>query len=394
MTKDLASDPPSDIHQHPTERDDEGSLGIPSNDDHPSIIPPQSGETRDDVGSQKRAVSSAELFNRFRDQIGGTSRQIWGLHIRIGAVTFLVGETSIGKTVFLYNLAYHLAKGIEFLGIGPEGPVRVLYVDFESNEEVMVEHFSAIGTAEGWDFFELSQDARGQALVDQLREEIRSGTYDLVIIDPLMEAFPVKDENDNIQANAQMLAFRELARSTNVAVVLVHNSGLTKRRRGKFLGRGATSRLDRADVGINVYFTKDGGRELKIAKARGPNLNDKIRFRFAEDLGFELIECSGSNPALESTLQTQTVDILRTETSQGRPEMERKTFLKYLNILERSAESQALDRALRRNIATGALSRPQKGKYALPLATSEPSPQAHEAQSSMAEEEEEVNLAD
>jgi RecA-family ATPase len=68
-------------------------------------------------------------------------------------VTLFVGETSAGKTVFLHNLAYHLATGKEFLGITPVRPMRVLYVDYETPSEVLVEHFTNIGVSEGWDFY-------------------------------------------------------------------------------------------------------------------------------------------------------------------------------------------------------------------------------------------------
>ena len=74
-------------------------------------------------------------------------------------VTFFVGETSAGKTVFLHNLAHHLATGREFLGMTPPRPLKVLYVDFETPPEVLAEHLTVMGVPEGWDFFEFEGEA-------------------------------------------------------------------------------------------------------------------------------------------------------------------------------------------------------------------------------------------
>jgi RecA-family ATPase len=105
----------------------------------------------------------------------------------------------------------------------------VLYLDFESYADIFAEHLSAIGTAPGWDFLDLKEVEPGETLIKQLESLTPSDKYDVIIIDPLMEAYPVRDENDNALASSQMLAFRKLARTTNAGVIVVHNSGLRKR---------------------------------------------------------------------------------------------------------------------------------------------------------------------
>lgn len=70
--------------------------------------------------------------------------------------------------------------------------------------------------------------------------------YHVIIIDPLMEAYPVESENDNAMGSQQMLAFRRLARETNAGVIVVHNSGRPRPKgneAGKFFGRGAMKPL-------------------------------------------------------------------------------------------------------------------------------------------------------
>ena len=208
-------------------------------------------------------------------------------------------------------------------------------------------------------------DMRGPALMTQLERMIVEGKYDVLIVDPLMEAYPVKDENDNTEANTQMLACRRVAQRTRAAVITVHNSGI-KSRKGKFKGRGASSRVDRADVSMNFMILNETNRLIQVTKARGSNLNDSIKFRFAGDLGYELIESTGSNPGMELEFQVKTLAAVREEASQGRHEVERKSFMTRLGIQEKSSQAQALDRALSRNLANGSLIRPRKGVYALP----------------------------
>jgi len=145
-------------------------------------------------------------------------------------------------------------------------------------------------TVAGWDFYEPPGLTRGGPLMAELKRVAAGGSYDVVIIDPLMEAYPVKDENDNAEATTQMLAIRTLARSTKAAVIAVHNSGLRKGKRNpKFLGRGATARVDRADVSLNFTAVGENERELHVAKARGKNLDQRIRFKFAGQLGYQLM---------------------------------------------------------------------------------------------------------
>ena len=68
---------------------------------------------------------------------------------------------------------------------------------------------------------------------------------------------------------------------------------------------------------------------------------------------------------MEVDFQMKTLETVREEASQGRHEVERKTFMVKLGIQDRSSQAQALDRALSRNIVNGSLARPRKGVYAL-----------------------------
>jgi hypothetical protein len=209
--------------------------------------------------------------------------------------------------------------------------------------------------------------------MEALKMTVRTGRYDVVLIDPLVEAIPVKDENDNAAANLQMLAFRDLARSTGAAVIVVHNSGhRTTKRSQKFKARGATARVDRADITINFNWRSDTERTLHVVKSRGSSLNEHMTVKFTHDFGYEVVESSAPSASVVDSFRVSTLAIVNEEAASGRSEVERKTFMERLNVRTGTAQEQALDRALRANTMAGALAKPRKGTYSLPLEESIP----------------------
>ena len=98
-----------------------------------------------------------------------------------------------------------------------------------------------------------------------------------------------------------MLAFRKLARSKKVGVVLVHNTGKSfnnpktgqeqsavERAGRKFLGRGAAARQDKADVGINYVKVDDTTRMMQVVKSRTSNLGTQWTLAFNGNHGFNI----------------------------------------------------------------------------------------------------------
>lgn len=262
-------------------------------------------------------ATSIEVLDRTVESVhklGATG--LWGQHITRGNVTMFVGETSAGKTVFLHNLAYRLSVGASFLSVIPPAPLKVLYVDYESNDELLLEHLSTIGTSDNWHFLDLDTAKPGQPLLDHVTGLILNEKYDVVVFDPLVEAFPVKDENNNAEATMQMLAFRRVARATGAAIVVVHNSGHRAKDPDeggahtiKFLARGATSRLDRADVGINWVASAAQERTMQVVKSRMANLGTEINVKFGENLGYEVLSVKHGAPSLPN-LGTDKIDLV------------------------------------------------------------------------------------
>jgi len=320
-----------------------------------------------------RVINSADLYRDCQDRLAQAEQaRLWGLHVQRGAVTLVIGTTSAGKTTFLHNLAFHLATGSELLGITPPRALKVLYVDFESHDGVLVEHFGTIGTHPNLDFVEPEDLTRGPALIECLTDVVRRDGYDVVIADPLMDAYPVEDENDNAQAMRQMVAFRELARNSRVGVIVVHNSGRKAEETADdsaFLGRGASARPEKADVAIN--FVRDrmrdpsAHRSLIVAKSRQANLHERIDFRFGTNLGYELISSTADAEPLG--LDVRIVAVVTDRTVQGCPEVRRDTIRDGLGLSTSERDKKALTRALERLVDAGRLERPREGTYTLPV---------------------------
>jgi len=129
QTPPMATDPSSDTHQAGEAVKDDEATRSPMGCGDPSITTPLGGAKAGGC----RIIPSAALLELCRQRVEDHTTEVWGQNLRGGSVTLLIGETSVGKTVFLHRLAFHLAKGEEFLGQGPPRPMRVLYVDFESN---------------------------------------------------------------------------------------------------------------------------------------------------------------------------------------------------------------------------------------------------------------------
>lgn len=255
-----------------------------------------------------RVLTAKELFEKYANKLDDRDDELWGPHIVREAVTYLVGETCVGKSVLLGNLCYKLSKGEPFLNIAPPRPLRVLHLDYESYGRAMVVNLFSIGfDSENWHIPDMAEEIRangsapnGPRLLQWLDQHVAPGQYDLVIVDPLMDAYPVSNENDNAEASAQMNHFKHLARAKGVGVVVVHNTGrgafdphnpqessAQGRADRKHLGRGAAARQDRADIGINYVRVNDTTRLMKIVKARvNENLGLQWQLSFDGDHGF------------------------------------------------------------------------------------------------------------
>lgn len=180
-----------------------------------------------------------------------------------GAVTLLNGETGIGKSSLVYNIALNAALGMPLWGVpfGLGRPLRVLYLDPENSVARSTRLFNLASDLPETLLF---HDAHGVLLNDpqafaNLRDVVRTEKIDLLILDPLANLFGTKDENSNAEASSQMRLLISLASETNCAILCVHHTGKmgedSNVQTSQKYGRGASARLASARAGL-VFVAK------------------------------------------------------------------------------------------------------------------------------------------
>jgi hypothetical protein len=195
----------------------------------------------------------------------------------------------------------------------------------------------------------------GQA---DLKKAIDEWKAVIVVVDPLPVAWPVHDENDNAEADRQMSSLTKFARDTATLVVVLWNMG-EGYVKAKFKARGATARLDRADVALNYTELSAETRKLEIVKSRFGNLRESITVQFEGDHGFRAVKDVDIGPS-----QTQVIEahIMNLVSQRPHSRQELLAALAKMNIINDNLVDKALGTLLR----TGKLIRTGRGMYALP----------------------------
>lgn len=275
-------------------------------------------------------------------------------------VVLLSGETSAGKTVWAYNVAFHIAEGKEFTGLTPTSPLRVLYIDLESPEAVHRALVQAIGTSDNLLFArEMPRLLSSTAGQDELMDAIREWKVRVVFIDPLTVAWPVHDENDNAEADRQMWRIKEIAVATGTLIIALWNMG-EGQLKAKWRARGATARLDRVDLALNYTELSETERRLMIVKSRYGTLGRDMTVRFAGEYGFE----AARGISIAAPSQTQLIEAHIMTLVLERPQS-RKEILEALRKVDITNEN-LIDKALHDLCVRGKLIRVGRGMYALP----------------------------
>ena len=283
-------------------------------------------------------------------------------------VTVLAGETSAGKTIFSRSMATALSKGEPFAGLAVSRAYRVLYVELETPEGLHRQVVEAMGRSGNLGFVRslpkcLDESAGREALL----QAIHSWQAEVVIIDPLSMAWPVKDENDNAQADRQMTALKRLTVEANIATVATWNMGEGNVKE-KFRMRGATARTDRSDQVINYTETAANVRCAKIVKSRYGHLNFEVHVRFSGDYSFEPVEGIPNAPLTgRRALVGRIGSMVRGQGEMRRPDI--LAALSWSSAEQRlpAPSEDVVDKALHELVKTGALEQGEKrGVYRAP----------------------------
>jgi hypothetical protein len=289
---------------------------------------------------------------------GAGQTYLFGTLVPRESVGLWVGESSAGKTVFFHALGHACSTGATLLGMTPPRPLKVLHVDVESPGAVTRKLLRSIGTAKRWHFAKVSE----KHLLRMLRTV--GHRYDIIIIDSLMVASPVNDENSNSEGNRQMLEFVKIARKTKAAVLIAHNSGEGNPKE-KFKSRGATARVDRADIVLNLDDAGGGKRRLKVVKSRFPNLGKTLEFEIHEapgaPHGYRLLKSLEQPATKQEHLERRVVAACKRYRTRS---LGRRQIAQVIRLdLTVDHQAKLFDRTLKTLTLRRALRQPQRGQY-------------------------------
>lgn len=190
----------------------------------------------------------AGITTKFPYPIKGSTipRRPWllpGLLLR-RQLTLMVAPPGSGKSLLTMQLGMICTAGIsDWHGWRPRGRYRVLIINSEEDEDEMLRRlyaarhrmnipdellggFAIASSQEG--IVVARADSRTKTvtrtpLLEAIIETVKAQHFDIIIVDPFAETF-AGDENSNSELKWAGVLWREVARRTNAAVLLVHHT--------------------------------------------------------------------------------------------------------------------------------------------------------------------------
>jgi KaiC/GvpD/RAD55 family RecA-like ATPase len=159
-------------------------------------------------------------------------------------VTLMVAPPGSGKSLLTLQLAMLCVSGMtSWAGWRPRGRYRVLIINVEEDAEEMSRRLCAAAEVMGLDQVDLqgrvvlakaasivvaTADSRTKTvtatpMLEQVVRALMTLQIDIVVVDPFAETF-AGDENSNSELKWAAVLWREVARRTNAAVMLVHHT--------------------------------------------------------------------------------------------------------------------------------------------------------------------------
>lgn len=193
----------------------------------------------------------------------------------IGALSVVYGDSNVGKTFVVLDLALHVAAGVPWCGMEIDAG-GVLYLALEGGQGISNrvaawklknperQNLPFFLVAQPMDFLGEGKDA----VIERVNATSASfGAIKLIIIDTLSRALAGGDENSSQAMGALVKAMDEIREKTGAHVMLIHHTGKNQERgaRGHSLLRAA------ADTEIEI-----GKGKAKIPSAPKPSLEDII----------------------------------------------------------------------------------------------------------------------
>lgn len=205
------------------------------------------------------------------------------------AITLITGDSGHGKSLIMLLLVKHISSGTSFLNKFPTKKERVLIIDQEMNEDIIIERVKA--------FFENAKDVESvhfmydhsfkitdESHYNMLMDIIRSNGYGVIVFDTFSDIHS-GDDSSNADMKKVNEALLKLIRGAGVTVInLQQNNKAQYWNKRKSLGsfRGATEILAKVSSYLTIVQSSakfndetdcvDRNYEITQEKARMPDL--------------------------------------------------------------------------------------------------------------------------
>ena len=196
------------------------------------------------AGLEPPAMQFRPTRFKHRDLATFPRRQfIYGRHYIRGFLSSTVAPTGVGKTSLSVTDIVAMTACRDLLGIRPVGPLRVWYwngedpvEEIQRRVEAACLHFDLdpslledrlfIDSGRDTEIIVASQTRAGAVVASPveaaLAEALTAGEFDVLILDPLVAAHRVS-ENDNMAIDAVAKTFGRIAGATNCAIEAIHH---------------------------------------------------------------------------------------------------------------------------------------------------------------------------
>lgn len=173
----------------------------------------------------------------------------------VGAITVLVGDPGIGKSMIALSMASNASCGLPALGMATTIS-EVAYLDGENGSGEMHRRIVSTGLRGNAQIaiapggFDLAKS------MYQVEDAVSPATVRLLVLDSFRSLMPNVDENDSQSVSEALVPIQHLARDYGVAVILLHH----RSKAGSL--RGSTAFQSTAE--IVVHLVKERGDELAL----------------------------------------------------------------------------------------------------------------------------------
>lgn len=248
---------------------------------------------RKNLEEELKSLRPEDIFRPLDDVVANAPPlyPLWGYFFFRKCVTSLVGDPGISKTTLGYSMFHSLSNGEPFLGIKPEEPINVLYMDFESSDSLVASRHQLVINDKSPNFILYNiVDYYLPQIATLLVQYCKDYDINMIVIDNQSMAFNTRDENDNSEAKREMKFIRSIAIACNAGVLIYHHPSKSNMP-GTRKGSGAFARARLADVMINLDYAVEGNEDVIMLQTVKNRMTDEKVVWYINKTGGKFVFC-------------------------------------------------------------------------------------------------------